>query len=848
MKFGFRWVGICVCLGVFAVACGGGNSGEEAVVIVEEDGDAVLVSRVVVEPGELSVAVHESRVLRGEAQDDGGAVVDVKLEWTSEDEGVAVVDGDGLVVGVGAGKTTIVVTAGKQSARAVVTVRALEYRSVAVAAEHSCAVTWSGGVYCWGSNNNDQLGHKEVGVFSVPAKVRLPELMASVTVAKRHSCALSEGGQAYCWGRNSHLQVGVAGTGQELVAPTALIGPRYKALSAADYHTCGLTVDDEVYCWGDNTSGGLGMPGLSSSPTPRKVVFDAKVKQVVASQHNTCVLDMEGKAYCFGYNGGMTLLPFEGENSFVPLRVGGDVLFTNLALNTYSVCGVTTQGPTLCWGLDVFFSRGLAQVDTYLPLPIASMERFVTLSGTNYSFCGLNHEGQLHCWGYNRFGGLGDGTRKERLPGPVAGTKRWSSVAIGEEHSCGIEVDGTLWCWGNNPFGQVGDGRTVVHSEPVRAAGESIRLDNIMSSHAATCGHEKNSKRIFCWGGSSHGQLGNLRLGEHAEKPTLAQYPDKQWQHLSMAHTHSCALTALGKAYCWGSNQTWQLGNGFTGTANWSLSEVVGNLQFASIYAGDNHTCALTRTGQAYCWGMNHDGQLGSRGADGSPTPVAVSTNLRFAQLAIGNSHTCGLTDDGAVYCWGANNYGVLGSDSAPASSALPILVVLEEPVVSLKSGSIHTCGLSASGVLRCWGWNELGSLGEGSYLPVSGPAVVMKGPWVDFNIGGWTSCARNAEDELYCWGWNVHSQITSQPFWALTAPVLINLDFPARKFSVGGGFVCVLDESGHPYCWGLNSVGELGNEADYYHLGATRVVAPGVGGGGPKTTITSPNVWEWPN
>src|SRR5690606_2729280 len=142
---------------------------------------------------------------------------------------------------------------------------------------------------------------------------------------------------------------------------------------------------------------------------------------------------------------------------------------------------------------------------------------------------------------------------------------RWSSVAMGETHSCGIELDGSWWCWGYNAQGQLGDGRTLMYSAPVRAEGNALRLESLMSSNAGTCGKEKDSRRYFCWGDNSFLQFGRLGEGGHATRPTLAQYPDRQWHKLSIAYGHSCGLTGLGKAYCWGTNRAWQLGNGYTG-------------------------------------------------------------------------------------------------------------------------------------------------------------------------------------------------------------------------------------------------------------------------------------------
>lgn len=832
MKHLYRvgWLGVCVAL--LVGGCGDGATNGEAL----ENNIPVVTGTLVVEPYEITLAMHETHTLRAEVRDDGGELVEAELVWTSEDEEVATVDGDGQVLGVGAGQTKLVVTSGGLSASVDVTVHALGYRSVSVGSEHSCAVKWNGDVYCWGGNVSARLGLADPYPTAVPSKVDLPEPMESVAVAVAHSCALSHEGNAYCWGHNGQSQLGVGSTSQYLVTPTRLEGLRFQMLALATYHSCGVTLDGELYCWGDNFAGALGNSGIRTAAKPQHVALENKAVQVVVSEYNTCVLDNTGAAFCFGSNESRLLLPFQGEMSPVPQRVGGDALFTSLALGAVTACGVTVEGTTLCWGGEFGYTRGRAEVTTYLPEPIDSSERFVALSGGPYSFCGRNEDGQLHCWGFNRYGGLGDGTSQSRLPGPVTGAHRWSQVAVGSMHSCGIALDGDLWCWGDNSYGQVGDGRAVISTEPVRVAHETIQLANLMSSDSGTCGRQKGSSKYFCWGANQQVQFGVIEGGGHATKPMLLQYPERQWKQLSLGKSYSCGLTGIGQAFCWGSNQTWQLGTGVVGPGNWGLGAVSTNLGFDSIYAGYQHTCALTGDGQAYCWGYNSNGQLGLviEDSNGANKPVAVATNLRFVELALGNHHTCGLTADGKVYCWGDNSWGTLGS-TRPDFSSTPVAVALDEPVVTLKSGANHACGLSAGGKLHCWGYNYVGTLGVGSELPAQG-AVTVDGTWSDFKTTDWTMCARKSGGELFCWGYNAYQQLDASGKQYLTRPQQVDPGFVVQDYSVGGGFICMLDEGGVPHCQGLNAAGSLGNDAGYNYFAPQRVVGVVGGvGGGPK-------------
>ena len=130
---------------------------------------------------------------------------------------------------------------------------------------------------------------------------------------------------------------------------------------------------------------------------------------------------------------------------------------------------------------------------------------------------------------------------------------------------------------------------------------------------------------------------------------------------LSGALAHNCGLTSSGTAYCWGLNFAGQLGDGTTTESRRTPVLVAGNLAFTSLSVGGSHTCGLTSSGAAYCWGYNRYGQLGDGTTTDRRTPVLVAGNLAFTSLSAGVLHTCARTSSGAAYCWGSNYYGALG-------------------------------------------------------------------------------------------------------------------------------------------------------------------------------------------
>jgi alpha-tubulin suppressor-like RCC1 family protein len=145
---------------------------------------------------------------------------------------------------------------------------------------------------------------------------------------------------------------------------------------------------------------------------------------------------------------------------------------------------------------------------------------------------------------------------------------------------------------------------------------------------------------------------------------------------LSAGSSHTCARTAQGAAYCWGSNVVGELGNGTIDdpnsqdpTPNWTPHPVVGGLTFVELAAGGNQSCGRTAAGQTYCWGSNDTGEFGNGLSGRTGLPTLAALGLTFVQLASGSSgsHMCGRMSIGTLYCWGANLDGQIGDGSTVA-------------------------------------------------------------------------------------------------------------------------------------------------------------------------------------
>lgn len=349
--------------------------------------------------------------------------------------------------------------------------------------------------------------------------------------------------------------------------------------------------------------------------------------------------------------------------------------------------------------------------------------------------------------------------------GPQAGTGRTpqmlsgvTKLAAGWTHACAVTTDGHVLCWGNNQDGQVGDG---------------------------------------------------TRMPKRTPEPVVGLLSTAK--EVAVGERHSCALTSMGTAKCWGSNHEGQLGDG-TQADRVSPGDVVGLLDsLRAITAGERHTCVLTAVGGVKCWGNNREGQLGDGTTDTRRTPVNVLGLERgVVAVAAGWRHTCAVTTSGTVKCWGNNKDGQVG-DGTTVNRVLPVDVSgVPAGTTLLAGGGQHTCAV-VSGSVRCWGRNERGQLGDGTMKDAAAPVVVTGMSGVSVLSAGWQhTCAVTTAGAASCWGNNEKGQIVAgeafvRPVPSAIAAVPVAGDKPVSLMGIaaGGQFTCLLTADTAVVCWG---------------------------------------------
>ena len=303
--------------------------------------------------------------------------------------------------------------------------------------------------------------------------------------------------------------------------------------------------------------------------------------------------------------------------------------------------------------------------------------------------------------------------------------------------------------------------------------------------------------------------------------PVLDDVGGSDWVSVSVGGDHTCALKGDGSAYCWGSNRYGQLGVVHTDTAcgtgnnrypcTGTPQPVLAAVKVISISAGARHTCAITQSREAYCWGANDVGQL-SDFAAGGPTPARISGSLPWAQISAGVTHTCAVRTDGVLSCWGSNDRGQLGNGSFVTGTSRPSIPG-GGPIAFVSAGDGRTCARTVAGAVFCWGtiWKERTEGLEVSRIQTTPQSVPNAPAMVWLSVGSFTTCGTDASGFAYCWEANPRGELGNGSRDGSTTPLRVAGTLEFVQVSAGIVQTCGVVITGAGYCWGDDSFGQLG-------------------------------------
>ncbi len=347
--------------------------------------------------------------------------------------------------------------------------RADQVVALALGDEHSCSLSRSGAVACWGRNTWGQLGDGTRVDHTKPATVVAVDHAAQLATYGARSCATLRDGRVACWG---HLGGLIARTpGEAMLPPEAQDALLPRFLDGLDHvaeialggeHACARHLDGTVRCWGKNGHGELGLGTRTATAVPTEVPGLRGVRALALGTAHSCALLEDHTVSCWGANEGGQVGHATLEDRLRPTGIDGLTGITGLGASGGSTCAQVQNGTTRCWGWNNDGQLGDGTLQNHaVPRAVKDLEGTVEVALFAGGACARHANGTVHCWGEGaRTPSLYDDSRRSLLPIEQAALLHVTALPRAGQHTAGhrcvIAGEGAVRCWGPNDHGQLG--------------------------------------------------------------------------------------------------------------------------------------------------------------------------------------------------------------------------------------------------------------------------------------------------------------------------------------------------------------------------------------------------------
>ena len=605
------------------------------------------------------------------------------------------------------------------------------WKQVVASMEHSCGIRSDDTIRCWGHNWVGHLGDNTTTPRQVPTALNGGGTWKSISSNySQHTCAIKTDDTLWCWGYNEEGQLGDGSMSGYSIIPVASVSGAWQQVSAGSPFgsgfTCGIRTNGSMLCWGSNTQGQLANNKSSYVMAPMAANASGAWKSVATGETGgTCAIRADNSLWCWGDNNAGNLGDGTSTQRNIPVSVSGGGTWTQVSKGDLHSCGIKSDQSLWCWGSNFAGQVGdNTQFNSYsVPTAVSGggAWKYVAAGGSSVSgfTCGIKSDDTLWCWGDNTSGQLGDNSTTQRLiPTAINGGGTWKMVATGYAHACGIKSDDTLWCWGENGNGQLGDNSSTDRLIPTAVNGGGT-WKTVATAGDHTCGIRADDT-ARCWGNNGSGQLGDNTWVNSLVPVTLSG--GGTWKSIDVAGyqfggSHTCGIKTDDTLWCWGTNTTGSLGiNSFTIQGAPTAISGGGAWKSVSLSGANNnaYTCALKSDDTLWCWGSNIASQLTETLLSGPSQSSGTFTMCSSPTGSVG-SIKFNSAFNLLQFCDGAGWVGLRGGVTPPIAQGLP-----------------------TSGLVGYWAFNESSGTSAADSSGNGNNGTLTNGPlWTTGRAGG---------------------------------------------------------------------------------------------------------------
>lgn len=622
-------------------------------------------------------------------------------------------------------------------------------KALGVSDHENCVIGSDDKVYCWGNLNGTALSPQLHDTGDLGSKT-VKSMAVSATVV----CVIASDDLGYCKGANSDGQLGIGSTTSsstfKAIDPIGDLSSGFKEISMGTFRVCALSLTGKVYCWG---YGGVGdgaapvagsfLSTLSPAAVDTSGVLNGKtLNKIVAGDQTVCAIDVAGEMYCWGPEGRRgdgVIGDFLINTPVSVMKTGGlaGKTFKEVQVGFYTTCALASDDQMYCWGAyrNNLGTSG-ATFDQLTPKRVLS-DPLSNMDITNIVFkfkdrhgntCIQRSNGDYYCI---------DFYSRKMIYFFSMGSEIFTKVAFSSNQNayCGLSITKRIYCWGDS-YGtflnsDVDSSQTPIEINMTGVLAGKIIEDVFLGDYSFGC--VLADGQLYCWGSNSAGQLGDGTFIDSKDPVTVSTAGVLSGKTIKRVETFEgtvCVIASDDRGYCWG--QRLRLGNGATGDENLPSEILIPSGEKITKILMRDTVCALTDTGNLYCWGSGHDGVLGAGSGLSTQTPVKVNLpgNVLISDFSLSASFACAIGRDANAYCWGSGYNGEMGRGintafNLPGKVSTPSGVELQ----SIAAGVSSVCALSTDSKVYCWGQNDYSQLGNNSATDSNVPVEVQFTP-----------------------------------------------------------------------------------------------------------------------